>query len=109
VTDRSSLFIETHCCKKLLQFLTLLSLLAICTMCSKPRRRGRELKMIVANVENLPLRNLVLFSQNRISFQLLDSIILVMNGMFSQGLLALLFGRRTKLQKREEASELNLP
>jgi len=36
--------------------------------------------MITANVENLPLRNIVLFSQGRISFKLLDSLILFMNG-----------------------------
>jgi beta-glucosidase len=65
--------------------------------------RKRELKMIVANVENLPLRNLVLFSQGKISFQLLDSIILLMNGLYSQGLRALLFGQRMKSSQPEYA------
>jgi hypothetical protein len=67
--------------------------------------RKRELKMIYANVQNLPLRNLVLFSQGRISFQLLDSLILLMNGMYSQGFRALVFGERKKSSQPEGASE----
>jgi len=44
--------------------------------------KQRELRMIRANVENLPLRNLVLFSQGAISFSLLDRLILLMNGKY---------------------------
>lgn len=44
-----------------------------------PTKR-RELRMIRANVENLPLRGLVIFSQGNMSFKLLDFLILIMNG-----------------------------
>jgi beta-glucosidase len=67
--------------------------------------RKRELKMITANVENLPLRNLVLFSQGRVSFQLLDALILLMNGNYRKGLRALLFGKKIKRESVDGASE----
>ena len=45
-------------------------------------RRKREVRMIRANVENLPLRVLVLFAKGTLSFKLLDFLILLMNGWY---------------------------
>mmetsp|Transcript_34965 Transcript_34965/g.84615 ORF Transcript_34965/g.84615 Transcript_34965/m.84615 type:complete len:1056 (-) Transcript_34965:187-3354(-) len=45
-------------------------------------RRKREVRMIRANVENLPLRVLVLFAKGTLSFRLLDFLILLMNGCY---------------------------
>ncbi|GKY91348.1 hypothetical protein MPSEU_000107000 [Mayamaea pseudoterrestris] len=42
----------------------------------------RQKKMIRANVENLPLRVLVLFSKGGLSFTLLDAIIAILNGYY---------------------------
>ncbi|KAG7353350.1 thermostable beta-glucosidase [Nitzschia inconspicua] len=64
--------------------------------------RKRELKMITANVENLPLRNIVLFSQGKISFQFLDSLILLMNGNYSKGFRTILFSQKRQTDIQED-------
>jgi beta-glucosidase len=43
--------------------------------------RNRQKKMVKANVENLPLRVLVLFSKGNFTFELLDACISLMNGL----------------------------
>jgi len=48
-----------------------------------PNRKRQEL-MIMKNVECIPLRVLVLFSRGSLSFDLLDALILLMNGSFYQ-------------------------
>jgi len=41
--------------------------------------KKRELRMIRANIENIPLRSLVVFSQGILTFRMLDAMITVMN------------------------------
>jgi hypothetical protein len=41
--------------------------------------RKRQMKMVRANVENLPLRVLVLFSEGSLTFRMLDTLIGAMN------------------------------
>jgi beta-glucosidase len=53
--------------------------------------RNRQLKMVKANVENLPLRVLVLFSKGNFTFELLDALLSLMNGEFFTALRG--FGR----------------
>jgi beta-glucosidase len=52
-------------------------------------RRKREIRMIRANVENLPLRVLVLFAKGALTFRILDSLILLMNGFYLAALRSL--------------------
>ena len=42
----------------------------------------REVRMIQANVDNLPLRGLVLFSKGMFSFECLDALVSLMNGSY---------------------------
>ena len=42
----------------------------------------RELRMIRANIENIPLRSLVVFSQGNLTFRTMDVLIHLMNGEF---------------------------
>ena len=58
--------------------------------------KKRELRMIHANVENVPLRGLVIFSQGRFSFKLLDFLILNMNGKYWTALRYIYFKKITK-------------
>ena len=44
--------------------------------------KKRELRYVRTNVENLPLRGLVIFSKGNLSFKLLDFLILIMNGHY---------------------------
>ena len=66
-------------------------------------KRKRELRLIRSNLENVPLRGLVLFSQGNFTFQWLDVIILFMNGYywnaFTTILSLLLFKKKVKVRK----------
>ncbi len=55
--------------------------------------KTRELRMIRANLENVPLRSLVVFSQGNLTFKTLDVLIHVMNGEYRKALRRL-FRRR---------------
>jgi beta-glucosidase len=72
--------------------------------------KKREIRMITANVENLPLRNLVLFSQGNISFEFLDSLILLMNGRYWNGIRGIILGnkktRKLTTQRTESQESL---
>jgi beta-glucosidase len=51
----------------------------------------RETRMIRANVDNLPLRTLILFSKGALSFEFLDALISVMNGQVIQAITGFLW------------------
>mmetsp|Transcript_7285 Transcript_7285/g.7856 ORF Transcript_7285/g.7856 Transcript_7285/m.7856 type:complete len:109 (+) Transcript_7285:103-429(+) len=53
--------------------------------------RKRELRLIRANVENLPLRGLVLFSQGAFTFKWLDFLVCLMNGYYWKGIKSIFF------------------
>ena len=55
----------------------------------------RELRMIRANIENVPLRSLVVFSQGNLTFRTMDVLIHVMNGEFRKAF-GRLFGRQSQ-------------
>ncbi|OEU20389.1 beta-galactosidase [Fragilariopsis cylindrus CCMP1102] len=70
--------------------------------------RKRELRLIRSNLENVPLRGLVLFSQGNFTFQWLDVIILFMNGYYWNAfttIVSLLLSKK-KVKVRKE-TELN--
>eukprot|EP00536_Pseudo-nitzschia_multiseries_P015334 jgi/Psemu1/69449/estExt_Genemark1.C_8610004 len=66
--------------------LQLISLTVASTKVKKGPTKKRECRMIRANVENLPLRGLVIFSKGHFSFRQLDFLILVMNGFWAAAL-----------------------
>jgi beta-glucosidase len=51
--------------------------------------RKRQMKMVRANVENLPLRVLVLFSEGSLTFRMLDTLIATMNCRVLESILGL--------------------
>jgi beta-glucosidase len=57
--------------------------------------KKRELRMIRANLENIPLRSLVVFSQGVLTFRTLDVLIHLMNGEYRKALWRL-FRRKRK-------------
>jgi len=57
--------------------------------------KKRELRMIRANIENVPLRGLVIFSQGILKFKLLDFLILIMNGNYWTALGNIFFSKKT--------------
>ena len=57
--------------------------------------KKRELRMIRANLENVPLRSLVVFSQGHLTFRVLDVLIHLMNGRYKKALKRL-FTRKRK-------------
>merc|ERR1711907_472312 len=57
--------------------------------------KKRELRMIRANLENVPLRSLVVFSQGHLTFRALDVLIHLMNGRYKKALKRL-FTRKRK-------------
>lgn len=57
--------------------------------------KKRELRMIRANLENVPLRSLVVFSQGALTFKTLDVLIHLMNGEYKKAL-GRVFGRTKK-------------
>jgi beta-glucosidase len=65
------------------RFLGKILLLVVSREAAKEIKRGpsrkRQMKMIKANVENLPLRVLVLFSEGGLTFRMLDTLISTMN------------------------------
>jgi beta-glucosidase len=64
---------------------TLLFYITLCVPSSQVKAgpfKAREMRMIRANVENLPLRGLVLFGGGNITFRLLDFLIFIMNGQY---------------------------
>jgi hypothetical protein len=60
--------------------------------------KKRELRMIRANLENVPLRSLVVFSQGALTFRTLDVLIHGMNGEYKRGLKRL-FRRRRRITR----------
>ena len=58
--------------------------------------KKRELRMIRANLENVPLRSLVVFSQGALTFKHLDIMIHLMNGAYRKAL-GRLFRRRKQI------------
>merc|ERR1712238_329207 len=65
--------------------------------------KKRELRLIRANVENLPLRGLVLFSQGAFTFKWLDFLVCLMNGYYWRGIKGLFFS--FQLFRRSEKKE----
>jgi len=58
--------------------------------------KKRELRMIRANIENIPLRSLVVFSQGNLTFKTMDVLIHLMNGEYRRAL-GRLFRRRKQV------------
>ena len=63
------------------------------------RTKTRELRLIRANVENLPLRGLVLFGSGSITFRVLDFLICLMNGLYWKALITIVSGTRRPKKK----------
>ena len=62
--------------------------------------KNRELRMIRANLENIPLRSLVVFSQGTLTFRALDVLIHLMNGKYGKALKRLFRRRRSQNKRR---------
>jgi beta-glucosidase len=77
--NRNTLLKEAAASSWIAFFLMYLTIRVATSNVKKDHKHERQLRMIRANVENLPLRNLVLFSQGKISFTFLDALICVMN------------------------------
>ena len=80
LTDRNALLKEVASTSWLGRMLMNLVVKAGCQGISKGPSYQREVRMVEANVENLPLRTLVLFSKGALSFEFLDALIAAMKG-----------------------------
>lgn len=79
---------------------------AACSEVKRGVRRKRELRMIRANVENLPLRVLVLFAKGNLSFRLLDGLILFMNGFFFLALRSMFTRSKRQVKRRADSDTI---
>jgi beta-glucosidase len=61
--------------------------------------KKRELRMIRANLENVPLRSLVVFSQGNLTFKTMDVLIHLMNGEYRKALGRLFRRRKQNITK----------
>jgi hypothetical protein len=93
--DRNTLLKDAASSSILAKVLLFVTLKVAAKEIKRGPARKRHLRMLRANVENLPLRNLVLFSQGGISFRLLDSLIYIMNGKYGKAVRKLV-KRRTR-------------
>jgi len=73
--------------------------------------KKRELRLIRANVENLPLRGLVLFSQGAFTFKWLDFLVCLMNGYYWKGIKSIFFSfqlfRSSEKKKKKRTNRSN--
>ena len=68
--------------------------------------KKRELRMIRANLENIPLRSLVVFSQGTLTFRKLDVMIHLMNGQYGKAVTRLLRRKKRKMVRFGSSDEI---
>lgn len=90
---RNTLIIDAAKVSKLASILMFISYMVAKQEVKDGPSKTRELRMIRANIENVPLRSLVVFSQGRLTFKTLDVLIHVMNGEYRKAI-GRLFRRR---------------
>merc|ERR1712157_49822 len=64
--------------------------------------KNREIRMIQKNLDNVPLRTLVVFSQGALNFRTLDVLIHLMNGKYGKAVKRL-FQRRRSQDRRSSS------
>lgn len=84
--SRNTLLVEAAETSWIAGIILYISLKVAATEVKEGPTKKRELRMIRANVENLPLRGLVIFSRGNISFKLLDILIFIMNGEIGEAI-----------------------
>jgi len=90
---RNTLIADAAKVSRIAGFLMFVSWMAAKQEVKEGPTKKRELRMIRGNLENIPLRSLVVFSQGNLTFKMLDVLIHLMNGEYRKALWRI-FGRR---------------
>jgi len=98
---RNTLIIDAAKISRLASILLFVSFIIAKKEVREGPTKTRELRMIRANLENVPLRSLVVFSQGNLTFKILDVLIHVMNGEYRKGI-----GRLFRRRKQNTTSTL---
>ena len=92
---RNTLMVDATRASRIASILMFFSRIAAEQEVKEGPSKKRELRMIRANLDNIPLRSLVVFSQGFLTFRTIDSLIHFMNGEYRKAL-GRLFRRKRK-------------